>query len=72
MKANNIVGYFTTNPIFGKILVLKLWAKMLKDNLQKSMEDEVDFLPADKRQMFSRIDIIILGMCRKACPNYPK
>ena len=45
---------------------------MLKDNLQKSMEDEVDFLPADKRQMFSRIDIIILGMCRKACPNYPK
>ena len=45
---------------------------MLKDNLQKSMEDEVDFLPADKRQMFSRIDIIILGMCHKACPNYPK
>ena len=72
MKANDIVGYFTTNPIFGKILVLKLWAKMLKDNLQKSMEDEVDFLPADKRQMFSQIDIIILGMCRKACPNYPK
>ena len=45
---------------------------MLKDNLQKSMEDEVDFLPADKRQMFSGIDTIILGMCRKACPNYPK
>ena len=36
------------------------------------MKDEVDFLPADKCQMFRETDIIILGVCEKACPNYPK
>ena len=33
-------------------MVLKLWAKMLTVNLQKSMEDRIDFLPADKHESF--------------------
>ena len=41
-------------------------------NLQKSMEEEVDFLPADKRHMFPQTDIIGLGVRGKACPNYSK
>ena len=36
------------------------------------MKDEVDFLPADKRQRFLQIDNIILGVCGQGCPNYPK
>ena len=36
------------------------------------MKGEVDFLPTDKRQMFPQIDIIILGVHGKACPNYAK
>ena len=36
------------------------------------MKDEVDFLPADKCQMFPQIKIIILGVCGKACPSYQK
>ena len=38
--------------------------------LQKSIGDEVDFLPADKRQMFPQSDTIILGVCEQACLNY--
>ena len=38
----------------------------------ENTKDEVNFLPADKCQMFPQIDIIILGVCVKACPNYPK
>ena len=36
------------------------------------MKDEVDFLPADKCQMFLQINIIISGVCGKVCLNYPK
>ena len=36
------------------------------------MGDEVDFLPADKRQIFFQIGAIILGVCCQACRNYPK
>ena len=30
------------------------------------------FLSADKHQMLPQIDIIILGVCDKPCPNYSK
>ena len=36
------------------------------------MEDEIDFLPADKRQIFLQSDTIILVVCGQAWPNYPK
>ena len=44
------------------------------------MKDEVDFLPADKSQMFPQIDTILLyyyytitlGVWGKACTSYPK
>ena len=36
------------------------------------MKDEVDFLPADRPQLFLLIDIIILDVCDQACVNYPK
>ena len=39
---------------------------------KKNMKDEVDFVHADKRQRFLQVDTIILGVCGKACPNYPK
>ena len=35
------------------------------------MNDEVDILPADKHQRFLQTDTVILGVCEKACPNYP-
>ena len=37
---------------------------------QKNVKDEVGFLPADKRQMFPQIYIIILVVCEQGCPNY--
>ena len=52
MKANIIADISLSIPYLGKILVLKLWAKMLAVNLQKNMEDRVDFLPADKHDSF--------------------
>ena len=39
---------------------------------KESVKDEVDLLPADKRQRFFQIDIIILGVCGQAYPNYSK
>ena len=39
---------------------------------QENVKDEVDFLPADKRQRFLQIDTIILGVCGQACPSYTK
>ena len=36
------------------------------------MNDEVNFLPADKRQKFLQNDTIILVACGQACPDYPK
>ena len=38
----------------------------------ENMKDEVDFLSADKLQMFLQIDTVILGVCGQACPNYTK
>ena len=40
--------------------------------LKENEKDEVDLLPADKPQRYLQIDIIILSVCRQACPNYPK
>ena len=40
--------------------------------LQKSMGDEVDFVPADKNKIFLQVDCIILGVHSQACPKYPK
>ena len=36
------------------------------------MGDEVDFLPADKRESFLQVDSINLGVRSQACPKYPK
>ena len=47
MKAN-IVDVSPPIPY----LVLYFWAKMLTTDLQKSMGDEVGFLPADKDESF--------------------
>ena len=43
-----------------------------KKTIQENVKNEVDFLSADKCQMFPQIVIIILDVCGKACPNYPK
>ena len=40
--------------------------------LKENVKDEVDFLPADKRQRSLQIDTIILGLSGQACSNYPK
>ena len=39
---------------------------------KENVKDEVDLLPADKRQKFLQSDTIILGVCGQASPNYPK
>ena len=39
---------------------------------KENVKDEVDFLSADKPQRFLQSDVIILGVCSQACPNYPK
>ena len=41
-------------------------------DLEENKKDEVDFLPADRPQLFLLIDIIILDVCDQACVNYPK
>ena len=41
-------------------------------NLKENAQDEVDFLPGNKHQRLLQNDIIILGVCGKSCPNYPK
>ena len=38
-------------------------------HLKENVNDEIDFLPADKHQRFLKIDTIILGVCDQACPN---
>ena len=40
--------------------------------LQKSMGDEVDFLPADKHESFLEYDSVSLSVGSQACPKYPK
>ena len=37
----------------------------------ENMKNEVDFLPADKRQRFLQSDTIVLDMCGQACPSVP-
>ena len=39
---------------------------------KENVKDEVDLLPADKRQKFLQSDTIILDVCGQASPNYPK
>ena len=67
-------------------LIVSLWAFIVrhaqstKNNksvislqcMKKNVKDEVDFLPADKHQIIFQIDSIVLGVCVKTCPNYPK
>ena len=36
------------------------------------MEDEVDFLLADKHESFLQDDSVILGVCCQSCSKYPK
>ena len=36
------------------------------------MENEVDFLPADKHESFLQVDSINLGVRGQAYPRYPK
>ena len=39
---------------------------------EENIKNEVDFLPADKCQIFPQIDTIALAVCGQACLNYPK
>ena len=74
--------YFTTNPIFAKIQVLELSAKILSANqiagffkmqyLKKEVNDEIYFWDADKHRSLVQVDTIIVGVCSQACPKYPK
>ena len=66
----------------GKILFLKLWAKMLPANqiavffkmqyLKKVVNDEVYFWPADKYESLLQANTIMLGVCNQSCPKSPK
>ena len=38
-------------------------------NLKENVKDEVDFFPADKRQRFLQVGIIILGVREQICLN---
>ena len=40
--------------------------------LEKEVRNEVDFLLAEKQQIFLQIDTIILDVCGQACLSYPK
>ena len=40
--------------------------------LKQEVNFEVYFWHAEKQQNFVQINIIILGVCSKACPKYPK
>ena len=42
------------------------------EHVKENVEDEVDFLPADKRQRFPETDTIILSVCGQPSSNYPK
>ena len=39
---------------------------------EKEVRNEVDFLLAEKQQIFLQIDTIILDVCGQACLSYPK
>ena len=40
--------------------------------LQKNVEDEVDFLPADKHESFLQVDSVFLGVHSQGCSKCPK
>ena len=40
--------------------------------LEKDVRNEIDFLLAEKHQIFLQIDTVILDVCGQACLNYPK
>ena len=40
--------------------------------LEKDVRNEVDFLLAEKHQIFLQIDTVILDVCGQACLSYPK
>ena len=40
--------------------------------LNENMKDEVNFLPADKRESFLQVDNITLGVRCQESPKYPK
>ena len=52
MKANILADLSPPISYSVKILDLELWAKMLTINLEKKMENEIDFLPADEHESF--------------------
>ena len=66
----------------GKILVLKLWAKMLPASqiagffkmqyLKKEVNGEVYFWPADKYESLLQANTIMLRVCNQSCPKCPK
>ena len=39
--------------------------------LREKMEDDADFLHADKGESFLQIDNVTLGVRSQSCPNYP-
>ena len=80
-----LIFYLEINmKVFCKLLI-SLWvcrvnAQSTQNNkfaislqyLKENVKNEVDFLPADKHQSLLQIDSIILFVCSKGCPNYPK
>ena len=42
------------------------------EHVKEIAEDEVDFLPTDKRKRFPETDTIIFSVCGQPSPNYPK
>ena len=81
METNTVVDISPPIPYLGKFC-FELWAKMLSANqiarffkmyyLKKEVNDNGYFRHADKHQSFPQVDAIILGVCNKACPKYPK
>ena len=82
MKTNIVIDISPPNTISGKILFLKLRAKMLFTNqisgfctmryFKKEADNEVYFWHKDKHQSFLEGNTIILGVYSQACPKYAK
>ena len=72
------------SKVFYKLILLSMYvaryAESTQSNkfaislqyLKENINDEVDILPAEKRQRFPQIDTIIFSSCCHACPNYPE
>ena len=80
-----IFGIQINTEVFHKLIQLSFWVcnKMcpkyankklayLCNVSQKSIGDEVDFLPAEKYESFLQVDSITLSLCRQLCPKYLK